>query len=96
MNHRRYSANLGASLLALAGGLAAVPAWGQSAEPQASADPRSLEIVVTAQKREQQLVDVPISIAALGSDQIENNQIPTNPAVIENSAGDWYGKIALS
>ncbi len=75
MNHCRYSANLGASLLALAGGLAATPVWGQGTEPQASSDPRGLEIVVTAQKREQQLVDVPISIAALGSDQIENNQI---------------------
>ena len=75
MNHRRHSAVLGASLLALAGGLVATPALAQSAEPQASSEPRGLDIVVTAQKREQQLVDVPISIAALGSEQLEANQI---------------------
>jgi iron complex outermembrane receptor protein len=75
MNQRRHSAVLGASLLVLASAFVAAPAFAQDNGPQATPEPRGLEIVVTAQKREQQLVDVPISIAALGSEQLEANQI---------------------
>ncbi|MEM8695978.1 MAG: TonB-dependent receptor [Pseudomonadota bacterium] len=32
-------------------------------------------IIVTAQRREERLIDVPISLAALGSDELENQQI---------------------
>src|SRR5207253_2212644 len=75
MINRRHSAVFGASIVVLASGLAATPASAQDTAPQDAAEPRGLEIVVTAQKREQQLVDVPISIAALGSEQLEANQI---------------------
>lgn len=62
----------------------AAPASAQVADPQID-DARGLEIVVTAQKREQRLVDVPISIAALGSEQLENNQI--------NEIRDFTGQV---
>ena len=63
------------SLAALLAGGGGTTAFAQEEAPQAAEEPRGLEIVVTAQKREQQLVDVPISIAALGEEQIANNQI---------------------
>ena len=64
MTKRNARGLLGASAGAMIAAMPATPALAQDA-PQAN-EPRGLEIVVTAQKREQQLVDVPISIAALG------------------------------
>jgi iron complex outermembrane receptor protein len=52
---------LGAALIALSGG----SAWGQALE----------EIVVTAQKREQNLQDVGISVAALSGDQLRSEAV---------------------
>jgi iron complex outermembrane recepter protein len=46
-----------------------------SASESREASPSLAPIVVTAQKREQALQDVPISIAALGMEQLENQQI---------------------
>ena len=53
-----------------------VPAYAQdSTTSNKEASPSLAPIVVTAQKREQALQDVPISIAALGTEQLENQQI---------------------
>jgi iron complex outermembrane recepter protein len=51
----------------------ASPSFAQ--EAQADADNNDDEIVVTAQKREQNLQDVPISIQALGETKLENAQV---------------------
>ncbi|MFZ4687754.1 MAG: TonB-dependent receptor [Polymorphobacter sp.] len=68
--------SVGVSILAI---VAAAPALGQAAPPAtlAAADtgPTVNEIVVTAQKREQASIDVPISIAALGSEKLADFQI---------------------
>ena len=65
------------SMLALAG---ASNVWAQeeptTPSPSAGTEPVSLsEIVVTAQRREQRLQDVPIAITALGSVDVERKQI---------------------
>ncbi len=49
----------------------AAPAWAQSAGSEAQLD----EVVVTAQKRSENLQDVPISIQALGSERLDDLQI---------------------
>jgi iron complex outermembrane receptor protein len=65
------------------GGLAwSVPAAAQAQDPAAAAapaaqasDPDDGEIVVTAQRREERLSDVPIAVTALDSDQLRRNVI---------------------
>jgi iron complex outermembrane receptor protein len=57
---------LGASLLAVAS-----PAFAQEAAEEGGLD----EIVVTAQKREQNLQDVPIAISAIGAEKLERMNI---------------------
>lgn len=47
------------------------PGFAQNAAEDTTRD----EIIVTAQKREQRVIDVPISIATLGSESLEDNQI---------------------
>jgi iron complex outermembrane receptor protein len=49
--------------------LAAMPAWAQNEEGALA------EVVVTAQKREENLQKVPLSITALGTDRLENLQV---------------------
>lgn len=67
----------GASLLAVS----AAPAFAQDAAPRedtgaaAADDARGGEIVVTAQKRAQNLQEVPIAISAIGSEKLEQLQI---------------------
>jgi iron complex outermembrane recepter protein len=56
---------LGASVTALA--LVAAPAWAQDA---AAEDDAAGEIIVTAQKREQALSDVSLSVSAVGQEQL--------------------------
>jgi outer membrane receptor protein involved in Fe transport len=51
--------------------LASAPAFAQDAADDASGD----EIIVTAQKRSENLQDVPISIQALGASRLENAQV---------------------
>jgi iron complex outermembrane recepter protein len=58
----------GGSLLALAIWSLTTPAYAQNAE---SDDGALDEIVVTAQKRTEKLIDVPISITAISADQLE-------------------------
>jgi iron complex outermembrane recepter protein len=56
-----------ASLIALA--VASTPAYAQDAEDNV----KSNEIVVTAQKREEKLQDVPLAISVIGGEQLANN-----------------------
>ena len=55
-------------VLAMSGGLAAGSSWAQ----QAANPPVLTEIIVTAQKREQNIQDVPISVIALSSQQLKD------------------------
>ena len=57
--------------------LAAAPAWGQTAEADSGA--ADGEIIVTAQKREQALSDVSLSVSAVGAETLAN----TNTGGIE-------------
>lgn len=68
----------------LASTIIAVPgatAWAQDAEPEAAAvavgetDAAGEEVTVTAQKRSQNVKDVPIAITVIGGARIEQNQI---------------------
>ena len=52
--------------------VAATPAMAQGA---ADDDSANNEIIVTAQKREQSIQDVPIAVTSLGSDAMEANKI---------------------
>lgn len=61
-----------------AGVLALVASAGMAAEPTRMSDSLTLEeIVVTAQKREQRLIDVPMSITALGEEALSKAGIET-------------------
>ena len=66
--------------------LGSVPAFAQAA-PASGDSADSGEIVVTAQKREENLQDVPISIQALGAAKLEQNQV---------SSFDDYAKLLPS
>ncbi|MBB6123376.1 TonB-dependent receptor [Sphingobium subterraneum] len=59
--------------------LAAVPAHAQDSEAQ--------EIIVTAQKREQALIDVPAAITAIGGDQLRATGTASFPAVAQQVPG---------
>ena len=70
----------------LASGVALAALVPQTVYAQAPAAPRDdssgrndkvADIIVTAQKREQNLQDVPIAVSAIGTEQIQNNRIET-------------------
>lgn len=69
---KRYTA--GVSIVAVSWALA-LPALAQESKGTGSVDDRDNVIIVTAQKREEQLIDVPISLAALGEKQLDQQQI---------------------
>lgn len=91
----RRSLETGAALLAL---IAAAPAWGQEVSPpsgeqqsgpQESASTTTLggDIIVTARKREEVLQDVPIAVAALSGESLENvgiNRLDQATALVPN------------
>ena len=58
-------------------GAAATPALAQDAatQPAAADDTQVSEIIVTAQRREERLQDVPLSIAALTGEELRNSDI---------------------
>lgn len=64
----RYKIRAGAACLTLATALAATPAFAQ--DGAAGTEEGDGAIVVTAQRREERLIDVPVSIAAIGEDRI--------------------------
>lgn len=63
--------NMGASLIVLALCSLSVPAYAQSADDSATDNGGLAEIVVIAQKRSENLQDVPISITALSADDLQ-------------------------
>ena len=63
-------------MVAVAGFGASSPAFAQDAASEAAADDRAnTEIVVTAQRREESLQDVPISIVAIGNQELRNRNV---------------------
>lgn len=78
MNHRHWTLGLVAasSTLAIISAAAAqtAPAAPSSA-PELKAVDTIEELVVTAQKREQRLIDVPLSVTAVGTDQLQRQNI---------------------
>jgi iron complex outermembrane receptor protein len=65
----KYNAQIAAAVAAILGVPAA--AWAQSANTEAGASESLAEVVVTAQRRTENLQDVPITIQALTSDTLE-------------------------
>jgi iron complex outermembrane recepter protein len=71
MINRRVPLRQGVALaLAISGALAASSSWAQQANP-----PVLTEIIVTAQKREQNIQDVPISVIALSAQQLKDGGV---------------------
>ena len=68
-----------APVLVATAGLMAAPASAQDAPPEtadaAEEAPLPGEIVVTAQRREESLADVPISIVAIGNEELKNRNV---------------------
>lgn len=69
--HFRFSAGLAAIAL----GLVASASYAQNAQESASENIGVGEIIVTAQKREQNLQDVPVSVVALNEDVLRNARV---------------------
>jgi iron complex outermembrane receptor protein len=65
-----------ASVTALAAGFAAAPQAACAADAPTAAEPTSLaEVVVTARRVKERLQDVPLSITAMDTQQLQNNRI---------------------
>ncbi len=70
MTNRRMLARQGIALVSAAAGIIAVSSsWAQEATPTLT------EIIVTAQKREQNIQDVPISVIALSAQQLKDGGV---------------------
>ncbi len=65
---RNQTFKLGASAIALVNAIALIPTGASAQDNPAGAD--APEIVVTAQRRDERSVDVPISVTTLGNDQL--------------------------
>jgi iron complex outermembrane recepter protein len=76
MTIRRVPLRQGVALvLAMSGAIAAGPGWAQQAAPSSASQPALSEIIVTAQKREQNIQDVPISVIALSAEQLKEGGV---------------------
>jgi iron complex outermembrane receptor protein len=76
MTIRRVPLRQGVALvLAMSGAIAAGPGWAQQAAPPSTSQPTLTEIIVTAQKREQNIQDVPISVIALSAQQLKEGGV---------------------
>ncbi len=65
----KFKFGISASVIAMAG-LIATPVWAQEAEDEGASNN---EIVVTAQKREENLQEVPLAISVVGAEQLANS-----------------------
>ena len=79
-HHHRLSALALASSMALALGAAqaqgtTAPPPAQAAQPAAAADQSNEKIVVTARKRAELVVDVPLAVSVVGREQLERDQV---------------------
>jgi iron complex outermembrane receptor protein len=77
MTNRRVPLRQGVALvLAFSGGITAGSSWAQTGtNPTAASPPALSEIIVTAQKREQNIQDVPISVIALSAQQLKDGGV---------------------
>jgi iron complex outermembrane receptor protein len=77
MTIRRVPWRQGVALVfAMSGAIAAGSSWAQQAANQpAASQPALTEIIVTAQKREQNIQDVPISVIALSAQQLKDGGV---------------------
>jgi iron complex outermembrane receptor protein len=69
--------SISVSALLLAASLGATPVWAQTAPqtpPQDNATQLD-EVIVTATKREERLIDVPVAVTAIGSEQLQNSGV---------------------
>ncbi|WP_232492990.1 TonB-dependent receptor [Novosphingobium kaempferiae] len=64
---------ISSSVLALSGGLGAAPALAQEAAPAAETVAEGGDIIVTARRREERLVDVPIAVSTFSGAQLEKS-----------------------
>lgn len=64
--------SISVSALVFAGVIGATPALAQQADPAAT---QVEDIIVTATKREERLIDVPVAVTAVGGEQLENSGV---------------------
>jgi len=74
----------------------AAPALNRSAEDDSTDAGSSVDIVVTAQRREERLVDVPISITALSGERLEQAGITTPQQLSQVTPGFFYSMTAVN
>src|SRR5580692_5853183 len=77
MTTRRVPLRQGVALVvAISGGIAGGSGWAQTtANPTSTSQPTLTEIIVTAQKRQQNIQDVPISVIALSAQQLKDGGV---------------------
>ena len=77
MTTRRVPLRQGVALVvAISGGIAGGSGWAQTtANPTTTSQPTLTEIIVTAQKRQQNIQDVPISVIALSAQQLKDGGV---------------------
>ena len=71
INHNSYFSPILAALVIMSGAFTPEPVGAQSSRQHSDMVPLLEEVVVTARKREETVLDAPLSITALGADQIE-------------------------
>jgi len=79
MNYSMYARRMVLALIATTS--APALAQGTSVAPQATAPDNSGDIVVTAQRREQSLLQVPLAISALGGETLQNKGISNSASL---------------
>ncbi|MDQ8027872.1 MAG: TonB-dependent receptor plug domain-containing protein, partial [Brevundimonas sp.] len=69
--------SISVSALLLAASLGATPVWAQTApqEPAQDSATQLGDVIVTATKREERLIDVPVAVTAIGSEQLQNSGV---------------------
>jgi iron complex outermembrane receptor protein len=78
MTSTKLSLRVACSAAALMCFATTAPAWAQSApQDEAAEQAGAAEIVVTAQKREERIIDVPVSVNAVGAEQIDRQRVYT-------------------
>jgi outer membrane receptor protein involved in Fe transport len=91
---------LSVSLIALSAGISGMPAHGQSLADAAAGPPGQTsgleEIVVTAQKRTENIKDIPISISALSSYEIQARQIKDYDDIARAVPGVSFNSLGAS